>query len=112
MDVIKFLQEMKRMCNSYSCASCPLYAEDGECLFIPVNYNDENVTKIPKAVEEWSAAHPKVTRAGLFKKEYPNADTDVDGSLIICPAHIDKTIECPDGINCWQCRAEYWLKEV
>lgn len=112
MDAIKFMQEYHRMCSSCErCADCPLYT-DRPCAEMPSRYTNDFSSKLIKAVEEWSAAHPLTTRADLFKKEHPNAATDEDGALLICPGHIDKTIECQDGINCWQCRTEYWLKEV
>lgn len=112
MDAIKFMQEYHRMCSSCErCADCPLYT-DRPCAEMPSRYTDEFSSKLIKAVEDWAAAHPVNTRADLFKKEHPNAATDVDGALFICPRHIDKTIECQDGINCWQCQTEYWLKEV
>ena len=112
MDAIKFMQEYQRMCSSCKiCADCPLYT-DRQCAELPSRYTEDFSSELINKVEEWSAAHPLTTRADLFKNKYPNAGTDDDGVLCICPRHIDKTIKCPEGTYCWQCRAEYWLKEV
>lgn len=112
MDAIRFMTEYKRMCDSQNrCSDCPLCI-DRQCAEMPSRYTKNFSSELIKKVEEWSAAHPIITRADLFKKEHPNAATDGSGVLLICPVHIDKTIECQSGINCWQCREEYWLKEV
>lgn len=112
MDAIKFMTEYQRMCDSQNrCSDCALY-RDRQCAEIPARYNKDFSSKLINIVEEWSAAHPLTTRSDLFKKEHPNAATDEDGALLICPSQIDKTIECPKGTDCWQCLTEYWLNEV
>lgn len=112
MDAIKFMTEYQRMCDSQNrCSDCPLY-RDRQCAEMPSRYTKDFSSELIKKVEEWSYAHPLTTRVDLFKKEHPNAGADENGALLICPRHIDKTIECPEGMYCWQCRAEYWLKEV
>lgn len=59
-----------------------------------------------------SAVHPVTTRADLFKKIYPNALVHADGSLVLCPRHLDKDIKCPKGLYCYECQKDYWLKEA
>ncbi len=112
MNANKFLQEYKRLCDSYNrCAECPLYI-DKPCSEMPARFTNEFSAKLIKAVEEWSAAHPAATRAALFKKTFPNARTFKDGSLRLCPHDIDESFKCPLELNCAACRIQYWLKEV
>lgn len=112
MDANKFMGEYHRMCTSYDrCAECPLYA-DKPCAEMPSRYTKEFSAKLIKAVEEWSAAHPIITRADVFKKLYPNAITDNYGSLHLCPAELDRTFECQTETECFECRRKYWGKEV
>lgn len=113
MDAIKFINEHKRMCASYTrCQDCPLFKENTLCTEIPSHYPDEFAAEITKAIEDWSAAHPVTTRADIFKKIHPNAVTYEDGSMHICPHDIDKYFMCPDDYDCGECRKNYWLKEV
>lgn len=113
MDAIKFINEQKRMCASYTrCQDCPLFKENALCSEIPSHYPDEFAAEITKAVEDWSAAHPANTRAELFKKSYPHSPTDDYGALFICPLNVGETITCTAEVSCPDCRKKYWLKEV
>ena len=112
MDANKFMAEYKRLCDSYTiCADCPLNT-DRPCAEIPSCYTNEFTTKLIKVVEDWSSAHPVPTRAHLFKKIFPNARTNKDGSLRLCPHDLDESFNCQRELNCIQCRTLYWLKEV
>ena len=104
MDAVKFIKELRRMCNAHAhCESCP--AKNFNCQSL------EDVA-IVAIVEKWSASHPATTRADLFKKAHPKASTDENGTLVICPKFMDEDLRCPVGVNCWQCRQEYWMQEV
>lgn len=108
MDAAKFIKELCRMCNAHdSCESCP--AEECECQSLENMAED---TRIVAIVEKWSASHSATTRQDIFKKAYPNAATSPEGALVICPKHTDKNLTCPFGVDCWQCRQEYWSQEV
>lgn len=112
MDANKFMAEYRRLCISYKhCMDCPLYNER-PCSEMPLRFTEEFSSKLIKAVEDWSAAHPVTTRADAFKKLFPNISTDRFGSPDICPVHIDKTLPCPVNKNCDECRRKYWGKEV
>lgn len=112
MDANKFMTEYQRMCTSYDrCADCPLYA-DKPCAEMPSRYTKEFSTKLIKAVEDWSAAHPLTTRADLFKKIYPNAPTGPSGALLVCPTDLDLNFKCEEQSKCIECRKKYWLKVV
>lgn len=109
MDVVNFLEEYKRMCESFeNCASCPLLTEDCD------NFrNSEFVEKAVPAVEAWAAAHPHKTRQSVFLEQWPNAQLDCCGIVEICPSDIDTTIHqnC-SADKCGGCRREFWMQEV
>lgn len=101
MDAIKFITEYKRMCASYThCRDCPLFKDRILCSEIPSNYPEEFSTELTKVVKDWSAAHPITTRADLFKKVLPNTPTDSSGSLLICPAALEKDYHCDFDVDC------------
>lgn len=111
MDTKKFTAEYRRLCSTYArCADCPLNG-DGKCITPPHDYIHRFVS-ILNVVKDWSAAHPIVTRADIFKKIYPNVRTYTDGTLRLCPHDIDESFECPAELNCFQCRKKYWFQEV
>lgn len=114
MDAIKFIEERNRMCDTYkgSCAFCPANSEHCfvgmESCLVP-----EAQVKI---IEKWSAEHPRKTRQSVFLEQYPNAESDYQGILIIDPCDINKTMhgkdrDCYNG-NCDDCRREFWMQEI
>ena len=114
MDAIKFIEERNRMCNSYegSCTFCPAIGEHCSVGMESLLSADEQV----EIVEKWSAMYPRKTRQSVFLEQYPNAESDHQGILIIDPCDLDKTMhgkdkDCYNG-NCDDCRREFWLKEV
>lgn len=116
MDAFEFLKERKRMCNSYSdCCDCPLGSSS--CV---INHatSDEDNEKIITAVEQWSKEHPRKTRQSVFLEQWPEADIDGYGVLMICPAKIFKAhrsgnSRCNNqGKLCIDCRREFWMQEV
>lgn len=112
MNANKFMAEYRRLCNSYKhCEYCPLYGER-PCNEMPLRFTEEFSSKLIKAVEDWSSAHPVTTRADAFKKLFPNTDTDRLGFPDICPVYIDKTYGGQVGTNCSECHRNFWGKEV
>ena len=114
MDAVKFIKERDRMCRFYhhagDCYQCP--AKDCECSALEGMVDDDNIVTI---VEEWSAAHPRKTRQSVFLEQYPQADIDNTGLLILCPkrisADIRVTADCMRQ-RCSDCRREFWMQEV
>lgn len=106
MDAVKFIKERDRMCRFYhhagDCYQCP--AKDCECSALEGMVDDDNFVTI---VEEWSAAHPRKTRQSVFLEQYPQADIDKAGLLILCPkrisAYIRVTANCMRQ-GCSYCR--------
>ena len=108
MDAVKFIKELRRMCNVCDvCVSCP--AHDCECQSLENMVKD---TRIVAIVEAWSAAHPRKTRQRVFLEQYPEASC-VDNILMSCPKVIDKNFSCSNTcFNCAECRREFWMQEV
>ena len=121
MDAVKFIKERDRMCRFYhhagDCYQCP--AKDCECSVLEGMVDDDNIVTI---VEEWSAAHPRKTRQGVFLEQYPEANVNKStGVLIICPAALKKEYRDDRGACnaysiesgvCNDCRRKFWLQEV
>lgn len=69
MDAVEFLKERSRMYKS-GAATPTLGLKDVYDPVIAV-----------KAVEEWSAAHPRKTRQSVFLEQWPEAENDVDAGF-------------------------------
>lgn len=117
MDAVKFIQERNRMCATYTpkrCEGCPADNYGGEgvpCIMV----NKIDAEKLVPIVEKWSLTHPRKTRQCVFLEQWPNADMDCDGIIILDPCDLDKTIqrkkECYND-ECNKCRREFWMQEV
>lgn len=97
MDAVKFVEERNRMCGTMS----EVWGVDA--------------AKIVKNTEEWSAAHPCKTRQSVFLEQYPQADIDNTGLLILCPKRISADIRVTADClrqGCSDCRREFWMQEV
>ena len=103
MDAVKFLEERKRKFNNGEFV--PALGADIDC----------NYEEAVKEIEEWSAAHPRKTRQSVFLEQYPQADIDNTGLLILCPkrisADIRVTVDCMRQ-GCSDCCREFWSQEV
>ena len=116
MDALEFLMERKRLCDSYrGCVGCPFGAP--ECVVRDMT-SEDNCKRIVAAVEQWSKEHPRKTRQSVFLKQYPEADIDGYGVLMICPAKLFKAHRSGNrrcnnqGKLCIDCRREFWMQEV
>lgn len=117
MDAIEFVKERNRMCSTYTpkrCEGCPAdnYGKEGTACIMVDKIDAERLVPI---VEEWSAAHPRKTRQSVFLEQYPQADIDNIGLLVMCPkrisADIRVTADCMRQ-RCSDCRREFWMHEV
>lgn len=104
MDAVEFLKERSRMYKS-GAATPTLGLKDVYDPVIAV-----------KAVEEWSAAHPRKTRQSVFLEQWPEAEIDENGCLMLCPKRIsaDCRIRYWNCANraCSDCHREFWGQEV
>lgn len=120
MDAVKFIEERKRMCESFNygcgCQMCPACDNDLCCAVSVMSTLD--ATDQVAMVEDWSAAHPRKTRQSVFLEHYPEATLDVYGVLRLCPNDISAAYrrvdgECKNsGQRCSDCRREFWMQEV
>lgn len=97
MDAVKFIEERNRMCGTTS----EVWGVDA--------------AQIVKNTEEWSAAHPRRTRQDVFLEQYPEAEIDERGDLMLCPRRISvdfrsRYANCTK--MCSDCRCEFWMQEV
>ena len=104
MDAVKFLQERKRMYESGAIAPSVMLGN---------NYDPASAVKV---VEEWAAAHPRKTRQSVFLEQYPEAEIDERGDLMLCPGRISadfrsRYVNCANRM-CSDCRREFWMQEV
>lgn len=114
MDALKFLRERKRMCDSYTdCKGCPF--NDSKCV-INSALSDDDYERITATVEQWSKEHPRKTRQSVFLEQYPEAEIDENGCLMLCPITIsadrrNRHEDCTTLV-CSNCRREFWSQEV
>lgn len=97
MDAVKFIEERNRMCGTMS----EVWGVDA--------------AQIVKNTEEWAAAHPRKTRQSVFLEQYPEAEIDERGDLMLCPRRISvdfrsRYANCTK--MCSDCRREFWMQEV
>lgn len=69
-----------------------------------------------KVVEKWSSAHSRKTRQSVFLEQWPEAEIDKSGCLMLCPLtvsaeHRDRHGECTKLV-CSGCRRKFWMQEV
>ena len=114
MDVVEFLNEGTRMCNSYeACVGCPMYPTD-DCCMVKMN-----LKRMISIVEQWVKEHPVKTRQSEFLKQWPDAEIGDDGLLSIAPCQLNVLFihgkaqkDCEDRGVCNKCRRDFWLKEI
>lgn len=103
MDAVEFLKERSRMYKS-GAATPTLGLKDVYDPVIAV-----------KAVEEWSAAHPRKTRQSVFLEQWPDCMMGDDDVIRMCPRNVDKMYVCnlnrSDGC-CTDCRRKFWKQVV
>lgn len=113
MDAIEYIKERDRMCKTYeNCSLCPACL-DNDCIvtrrsgFAP----EQQVN----TVKVWVEQHPHKTRQDVFLEQYPEAEIDLNGLLVLCPkrisADIRVTADCMRQ-RCSDCRRKFWPQEV
>lgn len=117
-DNFDYLDELVRMCKSFSCTDCPLTGNHN-CNARPgFMASDDNIDEVKQIIKEWSEAHPIKTRMSEFKKTYPNCKVDNEGYPTICPCEFNTSFlgPCNSGSltikECVECRRKYWGTEV
>lgn len=107
---MEFFSEQRRMCKSSSdCAKCQYHGNKCDNAI-------ELLGKTVAAVEQWSQEHPRKTRQSVFLEQWPEAELDESGCLMLCPLivsaeHRNRHGECTTLV-CTNCRREFWTQEV
>lgn len=116
MDAVEFIQEEIRMCaNFQDCTECPL-CDTAYCSVSPKKRMQEEAEEIVRRIKDWSAANPRKTRQSVFLEQWPEAEIDKRGDLMICPKRI--SVDCRNRYGnctnrlCSDCRREFWTQEV
>ena len=118
MDAVEYLKTKRRLCKEHTeCRGCPLNIEEhGYAIGCPCGELErDNMEEMVRRVEKWAKEHPEKTRQSVFLERYPNAKTDEDGVLVICPRSIEQNgcDKFDDHIlMCSDCRRKYWSEEV
>lgn len=104
MDAVKFIEEHRRM-----------YTLGGSIKHAINDYNTKAEAVVAE-VEQWSKEHPRKTRQIVFLEQYPEAEIDKCGRLMVCPKRISADCRNRFGncVNrlCSDCRKEYWMQEA
>lgn len=115
MEALEFLKEERRMCASFDamCVKCPL-GNTGCCVI--VGDTDRELENEVAAVEQWSKANPRKTRQSVFLEQWPEAEIDTYGYLMVCPKRISADCRirygnCSDRV-CSDCHREFWDQEI
>lgn len=111
MDVLTFLNEYSRMCNSYvsewNCHGCPR-ATEATCEI--TDLGPEGIKKLINDVDQWCKEHPKLTRLQDFLEKYPNAYICESGLPSACCMSLGYCKSCDDPKNdcddCWNMPVE------
>ena len=116
MDALEFIKEAKRMCESYEeCEACPANADGFNDCRID-NMYDIDAENAVNIVEKWAKEHPKKTRQSVFLEQWPEAEIDTHGCLMVCPKPISADCKIRYGNCsvrvCSDCRREFWMQEV
>lgn len=111
MEALEFLRERNRMCKSFNRCSdgCPAWG--GSCKLETGTDLECKADKQVEIVKEWSAAHPRKTRQGMFLEQWPNCTMGDNGVVGICPRSVDKNYLCVFS-GCPDCRREFWMEEA
>lgn len=104
MDAVEFIKEWNRMLKVEGRAPC--------IELCTTRTPEETVS----SVEQWSAAHPRKTRQSAFLEQWPEAEIDKSGCLMLCPLtvsaeHRGRHGECTKLV-CSGCRRKFWMQEV
>lgn len=117
MDAVKFLEETRRMCDTYDvCEGCPANAR-GNVVDCRVDIMQAiDAADAVAVVEKWSEEHPRKTRQSVFLEQWPEAEIDKCGCLVLCPKRVSadyrsRYANCANRV-CGDCSREFWMQEV
>lgn len=109
MDVLTFLKEYSRMCNSYvsewNCHGCPR-ATEATCEI--TDLGPEGIKKLINDVDQWCKEHPQRTRLQDLLEKFPKAEIDKEGLPFFCCARLGYVCTCAKSTckDCWNMPVE------
>lgn len=115
-EFMKVMADARRLCRSYEkCKGCPNSAEQDDCLiaWLGATYaTSDDIKRAEESVLAWAAENPSKTMLDVFYEHFPKAERLKNGTLRICPHHLDPSWGglCDDG-KTGDCRA-CWAREV
>lgn len=123
MDAVKFIEEYRRLCQSFiQCSACPAY-DEGRCKFFGVIQGTQGIqgdeaSKLVQLLEGWATSNTLKSRQDVFLEQYPETLCTENGVISICPATLYSSQRYNDGNcknssrTCEVCRREFWNQEV
>ena len=107
MDAIEFIKQLRRM-NEKG-------VPKNRFIYLRVGRETDSPEDVVAEVEEWVKMNPVKTRQSVFLEQYPEAEIDERGDLMLCPRRISvdfrsRYANCTK--MCSDCRREFWMQEV
>lgn len=103
-----------KMCKAYKhCRECPFASDNNGTGLVCKEFICTFPDKANEIILNWCKEHPVETRQDRFLKIFPNAVTNGEGRISMCPKNLDKNYECSFiADECAKCLDYYWLAEV
>lgn len=108
MDAIEFIKQLRRMDEKG--------VPKNRFIYLRVGRETDPPEDVVAEVEEWAKMNPVKTRQSVFLEQYPEAEIDECGYLMLCPKRI--SADCRNRYGnctsrlCSDCRCEFWMQEV
>lgn len=108
MDAIEFIKQLRRMDEKG--------VQKNRFIYLRVGRETDSPEDVVAEVEEWAKMNPVKTRQSVFLEQYPEAEIDECGYLMLCPKRI--SADCRNRYGnctsrlCSDCRCEFWMQEV
>lgn len=108
MDAIEFIKQLRRMDEKG--------VPKNRFIYLRVGRETDPPEDVVAEVEEWAKMNPVKTRQSVFLEQYPEAEIDECGYLMLCPKRIfadcrNRYGNCTSRL-CSDCRCEFWMQEV
>ena len=108
MDAIEFIKQLRRMDEKG--------VPKNRFIYLRVGRETDSPEDVVAEVEEWAKMNPVKTRQSVFLEQYPEAEIDECGYLMLSPKRI--SADCRNRYGnctsrlCSDCRCEFWMQEV
>lgn len=108
MDAIEFIKQLRRMDEKG--------VPKNRFIYLRVGRETDSPEDVVAEVEDWAKMNPVKTRQSVFLEQYPEAEIDECGYLMLCPKFVSADCRisygnCKNRL-CSDCRCEFWMQEV